>query len=211
MGGGNLNSGVKFLTLLMLFASPAYAGYFELSANGSYFKYNNGVLAGRISETTIRRYGFGIAYRFLSNTAIELSYSNSKNMDEFSQFEDVTGVNRLDINRNTITQNISVDLILDFATKKSRFRPYIRGGGGYTIRQAESAINRVVTATEAVTALAPISEKSQSVTAQAGVGLKYFILDRIALEGAYTIFASELDQPSVLIHHTFSGGLRFVF
>lgn len=197
-------------SLSLVVARSAQAGQYEISANGSYYKYDNGVMAGDASETTIRRLGGGISYSFVESTALEVSYSDTRNTDSFSQVSrDETLKFRVD--RVTEIKNLSVDLVIGFSDRRAKFRPYIRGGGGYTART--TATNGVETDLTD-DSRAPLNEEiteSKSVTAQAGLGFKYYLVDRVALEFSYTMFASELDQPTVYMHHSISGGLRVVF
>lgn len=188
----------------------ALAGYFEISGNGSYYKYDNGVMAGDPSQTISRRLGGGISYSFLENTALEVSYSDTQNTDEFSQ---VSGGETLKwrVNRLTRIQNVSLDLVIGFSGRRERFRPYLRGGGGYTIRETTITGTETDLASESRTPLAVQSSSTKSVTAQAGAGFKYFLVDRVALELSYTLFASELDQPVIFLNHAFAAGLRVVF
>lgn len=209
-----MNQFVIVLTLLIasIFAATkeAHAGQYELSANGSYYKYDNGTLAGDASSTTISRVGAGISYSFLENTALEISYSDQKTTDVFSQIS-TDETMKWHFARTTRIKNVSLDLVIGFSGKGSRFKPYLRGGGGYTIRTATVSGDQTDLADDSETDIDVQATESKSVTAQAGTGFKYYLADRIALEFSYTIFGSELDKPKVYIHHAVAGGLRIVF
>ena len=205
---------VRLLTLALFLGWPgvrnAQAGAYEISANGSFYKYDNGVIAGDSSVTTIRRMGGGISYSFLESTALEVSYSDTRNTDTFSQISRDQTL-KWQIERVTRIQNLSLDLVIGFSERQARFRPYIRGGGGYTVRAtATNGVETDLTDNGRADLKEEITE-SESVTAQAGTGFKYYLADRVALEFSYTIFASELDQPTIYMHHSVAGGLRIVF
>ncbi|HVJ64650.1 MAG TPA: outer membrane beta-barrel protein [Bdellovibrionota bacterium] len=203
---------VIVLTLGVGILLPAFAeaGYYEISANGSFYRYDNGIIAGDASQTTSRRLGGGISYSFLESTALEVSYSDTRNSDEFSQISaDETRKWRL--NRVTQIQNVSIDLVIGFSGRRERFRPYIRGGGGYTIRKVTTGGMETDMADDSETDLDADVTESRSVTAQAGAGFKYYLADRVAIEFSYTVFASELDAPKIYMHQAIAGGLRVVF
>lgn len=208
-----MNRIVIVLTILVssLVANfEARAGYYEISANGSYYKYDNGIIAGDASESKSRRLGGGISYSFLESTALEVSYSDTQNTDLFSQVSgDETFKWRIE--RLTRVQNVSLDLVIGFSGRREKFRPYIRGGGGYTIRTTTIGGKEIDLTTEAQSDLTDKTTKTKSVTAQAGAGFKYYLVDRVAIELSYTMFASELDQPTIYLNHAFAGGLRVVF
>jgi hypothetical protein len=188
----------------------ARAGHFEISANGSFYKYDNGVIAGEPSSTTIRRLGGGISYSFLESTALEVSYSDTRNTDTFSQISSEQTM-RWRIDRETRIQNVSLDLVVGFSGRRARFRPYLRGGGGYTMRTTSTGGVEIDLTDDSQENLDLEVAQTKSVTAQAGFGFKYFIVDRVALEFSYTMFASQLDQPTVYMHHALAGGMRVVF
>lgn len=194
-----------------LSASAAHAGFFEISANGSFFKYNNGLVGGEPSSTIIRRLGGGLGYRFLQNTSIELNYTHSRNQDQFTQDSaQISSIWRIE--KLSEFQNLSLSLVIEFTGKNSPFRPYIRGGGGYMIRKttlAGKATNRI---TEVVTDLEFNQEpETQTASADGGIGFKLFVADSIALEFSGNVYATDLDKSEIYLHYSYTGGLRFVF
>lgn len=202
------NATALILTLLTVF--QARAGYFEISANGAYSKFDNGLVGNVNSTSTVQRLGGGLAYRFLSSTAIELSYMDSKSIDRFGQQDDVAGYD-YDLTKITRVQNSSLDLILDFADKKSRFRPYIRGGGGYMTRQIRISGTRKDRSSLVETPLTVSDPKYYSASATGGIGFKIFIADSVAIDASYTLYVTDLDKPSIYVHYSAAGGLRFLF
>lgn len=188
----------------------AVAGSYEISANGSYYKYDNGIIAGDSSQTISQRLGGGISYSFLETTALEISYSDTLNTDVFSQISRDDTL-KWRVQRLTRVQNASLDLVIGFSDRRARFRPYIRGGGGYTIRTTTVTGTETDLTDDSKSALAKELTVSRSITAQAGAGFKYYLVDRVALEFSYTLFASELDQPTIYLNQALAAGLRIVF
>lgn len=195
----------------LLSAERSHAGYFEISGNGAYYKYNNGPVGGVDATTIVQRWGGGLAYRFLANTSIELSYSDSKNTDRYGQQDDVAGY-RYDITKVTQIQNTSLDLVLDFADKKSRFRPFVRAGGGYMNRKIRMTGTRTqLEDTTDTTALTPYAVNYYSASATAGIGFKVFVADAIAIETSGNAYATDLDKSEMYIHYSAAVGLRLLF
>lgn len=187
------------------------SGYFELSGNGSYYRYNNGVVAGDQNYTSIQRVGAGMAYRFLTNTAVELGYSESKTKETLTQTTS-DGSLRLRSNKTSSFKIMSLDLLLYFNQKGSRFRPYIRGGGGYTIRRVKLEGTQVdVLAGNVESRLSDSSPTIYSWSANTGLGFNLYVLERIAFEASGTAYLTELDKPTIYIHYSIAGGLRYIF
>ena len=67
-----------FLLSTLSLSTNIFAGYFEISGNGSYYLYNNGKTLGEQNTTSVQRLGLGLGYNFTSNTSIEFKYTNSK-------------------------------------------------------------------------------------------------------------------------------------
>jgi hypothetical protein len=198
----------------MLFLVPqawSQAGYFELSANGSYYKYNNGSVGGELSTSINRRFGGGLAYNFLSNTSVELQYTNSRNDSRYSQQETGSDI-RYRLNRSDGFQNLSLNLVLHLSSKGSAFRPYVTGGGGYMIRTTTLNGTAYDTLTKAESKLdfQKIPDE-KSISANAGFGLKMYVAQAIALELSFTVFATDLDKETVYLHYSAAGGLRYLF
>ncbi len=196
---------------LLFSGAESYAGNFELSFNGSYFKRNNGPIAGANSFTTIQSLGGGVGYYFVQNTGIELSYKNSKSTDIFNQ-EVPSIVNPVTTTRSTELDDISVSLILEMGGRKSSVRPYVRGGVGYMVRKtAQSGTTRAVGGSETLPIYLGGVSTTNSMSANTGLGVKFFFLSSTALELSGTIYATELTEDTIYLHYSFSGGIKFVF
>jgi outer membrane protein W len=199
------------LALVVCLPCGAKAGYVELSGNGSYFKYNNGVVGGVQSNTTSKKIGGGIAYRFLANTSFEINYIFSRSYDRFGQQGDSFTSDYV-INKTTDVQNLSVSLVIDFADKRSTFRPYMSGGIGYMIRKTQLDGTGTDKATLITSDLVFTNDPEiKSASANGGIGFKYFVADSVAIEIGGTIYATDLDKTEIYLHYAATGGLRIVF
>ncbi len=206
-----------YIFLLFLFSLNVYAqskdggGYFEVFANGSWYRYNYGKVAGENNYSTVTAFGGGLAYRFLSNTSFEVAYQETKTVDKFTQdIPDLAQILR--IKKTTRVQIMSASLILDLADRRSTFRPFLKAGGGYMIRHTQYAgtgVDRITNTESQLNIKDP--EKSESATAQIGMGLKIFIAESLALETSGTGYASDLDKDVIYIHYSVSGGVRYIF
>jgi len=212
LGGNLIRCLFRFGLLGFLFSSSwAYAGYLELSANGSYYKQNNGLQDGEISTAVTTRVGAGIAYRFLSQTAIEIAYLKSTNQDKYGQ-DIVSEPNVFFINRETETQNISLNLILYFAGRQSAFRPYIRGGAGYmTVKTIISgtSVSRLDSSSSPLTFAG--QPNISSISADGGLGIDAYVADQLALEASFTVYGTDLDKPQIYLHYSLVGGIKLIF
>jgi|GEM_PF-1126467 len=188
-------------------------GYFELSLNGSWYRYSNGVLENELATTTNVRAGAGLAYRFLSNTAVEVNYMNSRTIDHYAVALTPAGglTERVIVNKTSDMHNLSLSLVLYFAPKGAQFRPYIRGGGGLMVRQSKLGVTNAETGGPSSTVASAISPVEKSVSADGGIGVNLFVADAIALEGVFNVYATDLDKPEILLSYAASGGLRFIF
>ena len=200
---------------LGLYASSAQAGYFEISANGAYYKYTNGKTLGEINAETTKRFGAGIAYNFFGNVLLELKYTRSQKADKYTQLSTLNGTpdTIYRINRETLFDNYGANLVLEFAPRKAQFRPYVSGGIGYMKRSEQTSgtsEDAILEDGETQLQFNPTPE-SRSISADAGIGFKLFIVERLAIEGSFNVLATDLDKEEVYLHYQGSGGLRFLF
>jgi hypothetical protein len=202
----------QLLPLLCLLGTSASAGYFELSANGSYYSYSNGVVAGEKSTETTVRWGSGIAYRFMQNASIEFKYSRSMNTEKYAQVSQAES--RLyRIKRTSQYNNYSVGLNLDFADRKAAFRPFVSGGVGYMIRSEKLGGTYEDTLLDEGRTELEFNQPDEvrSLSADAGLGFKIFVADAVAIEISGNIIATDLDKEEIFLHYSAAGGLRFLF
>lgn len=204
-----LTQRIRLVALAAALGLPAaaHAGYWELSGNGAYYKYDNGVVGNVDSTTTVTKWGGGLAYRFLTNTAIELSYTVQKTVDVYGQ--ETSSDISFDVTKTNLMKTTSLDLVLDFADKKSRFRPFIRGGGGY-VEQTQT-LNVTQIDSQGNTQLPKQKYKAYAASANAGLGFKIFVAEIIAIEASFNMVATDLDKSAMRIFYSGAGGLRIVF
>jgi hypothetical protein len=199
--------------LSLFYSNTAIAGYFELSANGSYYKYNNGQTFGEQNTTTVQRVGAGLGYNFFGNAQIEFKYTRSRNLDKYTQLAlgDVGRIYR--IQRTSEINNFGLNLVLEFANRRAPFRPYITGGLGYMIRKSDT--QGTYEDSVLLDGQKPLDFSKEdpisSISADGGIGFKLFIADRVAFEASFNVFATDLDKSEVFLHYSAAGGLRYIF
>jgi opacity protein-like surface antigen len=199
------------LCLFTLSSVKTLAGYFELSANGSYYKYNFGMSGGQPTYNLTKQIGGGVAYRLLSNTSLEFAYSYSNSLDvgaaDIATLPDIYY-----INKTTEITNYSINLVLNFADRKASFSPYISGGGGYMIRkitQTGTKVDRITNDSSVAEFSSTPQEKSAS--ANGSFGLKMYMTDSLALDLKGTVYATDLDKSEIYLHYSLTGGVKFLF
>jgi hypothetical protein len=101
--------------------------------------------------------------------------------------------------------------VLYFADKNSSFRPYIRGGGGMMLRSSRIAATDTSTGSASDLITSSNQPVEKSISADAGVGLNYFVTNSVALEGSFSVFATDLDKSDIFLHYAAAGGLKFLF
>lgn len=122
------------LLALALGSASASAGFFELgaSANYRYSGYDPNNYIQSLSYTASGSYYFG------EMCAIEVNYTTGYSKQVSGGKGDALDP------RETIEDNIeliSTDLVLSFAARQDPFRPYIKLGGGYLIKDRYRRIN----------------------------------------------------------------------
>ncbi len=199
-------------------AKGAANGYFEFTVNGAWYRYSEGLRYGELATETISRFGAGIAYRFLSNTALEISYMTSSTRDKYrTEVNNGGTAEHLLVDSINRTQNLSMNIMLYLTDRSASFRPYIKGGIGVSMKGATFDAYTVDGTTGLDTKnLSPLMPSyklaaEKSLTANGGLGLSYFLLNSVALELAGSVYASDIDKAKIFLDYSVTGGLRFVF
>ncbi len=127
---------MRWITLLLLSAGalPAWAGFFELGAAANY-RYSGYDPNNFVQSLT---YTASASYYFWEMCAWELNYTTgySKQVNQ--------GTTKID-NRETVEDNIqltALDLVLSFAARQDPFRPYVKVGAGYLVKDRFFQVNK---------------------------------------------------------------------
>jgi hypothetical protein len=178
----------KFVLFFILMASVhAQAGYFEIGGSGSYRKSS----LDADHYTTFRSGTGSIAYYFWELSALELSYTKSRQDESTKDYE-----------ARYYTTFYGADLIFTLATKQSLFQPYIKVGGAYMDKTGSyKLIASNVTIIPEVKGWAP----------SAGLGFKIIVGEHIAIKVGIDAWSSPVSQDVVTYDYAGRVGLSFIF
>ncbi len=181
---------IKYVLAVILFLSlshDAYAGYFEVSASGSYRKttYDK-------DNYSVYRSGTGsIAYYFWELSALEVSYTKAR-QDEV----------KTDYEARSFVTFYGADLIFTLASRQSLFQPYIKVGAAYQDKKTSyKQLN------QAVIELTPVQGWAPS----GGVGFKFIIGKNVAIKAGIDAWSSPISQDDVTYDYAARLGLSFIF
>lgn len=178
---------ILFILINFILAPQIYAmGYYEIALNGSISKFYN----NEVSYTKTNVVGGSLAYRFISTSAIELSYSNT--------FQVVTAP--YSTTKGTIDV-VSINLIVYILGNQYNLQPYIKGGPGYMNRRYQYLTDGFST----------IESKDESMTATFGGGVKYMFIENLGLQGEATCYISDFKAQTRFINYTITAGITVRF
>lgn len=180
----------------IIFASPsAFAGFVELgaSANYRYSGYND---SNYIQSLT---YTASFSYYFWEMCAAELNYTTGYS-------KQVSGGTGTTIDpRETIEDNIeltSADLVFSFAGRQDPFRPYIKLGGGYLIKDRYRQINE-----DNEDHIA----HQEGVVPSGGLGLALNVTQALSLKIGVDAWTSPLRVQPVIVDYAGRAGISWIF
>lgn len=178
----------KLFLLIILFVAPyAHAGYYEISASGSYRKttYDK-------DNYTVYKSGTGsIAYYFWELSALELSYTKARQDDIKTDYEA----------RSYVTF-YGADLIFTLASRQSLFQPYIKVGMAYQDKETSyKQTNTNVVILPEVKGWAP----------SAGLGFKFIIGQHLAIKAGIDAWSSPLSESDTTYDYAGRLGLSLIF
>jgi len=179
---------------LLLSSAPAFAGFIELGASANYRSsgYNE---FNRIESLT---YTASFSYYFMENCAWELNYTTgySKQLTK--------GPAELD-DQDLVEDNIdmaSMDIVLSFAGRQDPFRPYIKAGAGYLIKERFRQINngdknRLY--------------KQEGIVPSGGVGLSINLTKELSMKFGMEAWTSPLKTKPVVVDYAGRAGVAWIF
>lgn len=184
-----------FILIALLFSSlPAFAGFIELGASANYRSsgYNE---FNKIESLT---YTASFSYYFMENCAWELNYTTGYSLQL------TKGPNELD-DKDRVEDNIdmgSTDLVLSFANREDPFRPYIKAGVGYLVKERFRQINngdknRLY--------------KQEGIVPSGGVGLSINLTKELSVKIGIEAWSSPLKQKPVVVDYAGRAGISWIF
>lgn len=170
---------MKYLVFfLVLFASSfTYAGVVEVGGSFNYRQtsYGYDTATNTTSLTIYQSYTASLAYYFSEMSAIEFSYTSGLNNDIRPQY-----------NADTFFQIYGADLVLTFGSRESSLRPYIKGGGGYQLKQTMYK----------QPGFSPIIDKLSGPSFSAGFGFKFGLTQNLSLKAGIEGWTTPLGKDT---------------
>jgi hypothetical protein len=181
---------------VMAFAGlQAHAGFFELgaSANYRYSGYDTNNFIQSLSYTA------SVSYYFWEMCAFEVNYTTGYS----KQVSGGTGTS-MDP-KETIEDNIELtsgDIVISFAGRQDPFRPYVKLGGGYLIKDRYRQINQD-------------SEKliahQEGVVPSGGLGLAINLTQALNVKIGLDAWTSPLKVKPVIVDYAGRAGISWMF
>jgi hypothetical protein len=168
----------SFLFLVILTSNAQCIGLFELGGSANY---KQSYISPEARDQTINYTG-SLSYYFLSQSALELSYTNGQSYRHSSS----TDFNVQNIYNYSIA---GADLVLVFAERNSRLVPYIKMGGARYLNKRITT-NLVDRATGNILAT-NVEEIRPTTVPSAGIGVKISLTQTISLKLGIDAWASQ--------------------
>lgn len=188
---------MRILSLLLfsIFSSSAFAGFIEFgaSANYRYSGYNANNFVQSLTYTGT------VSYYFWEMCAFELNYTTGYSKQVSG------GVGTTLDPRETIEDNIALtalDVVLSFAGRKDPFRPYIKLGAGYLIKDRYRQINQDNE---------DLIAHQEGVVPSGGLGLAFNITENLSIKVGVDAWTSPLREQPVIVDYAGRAGISWIF
>ncbi len=182
------------LPLILLVSNPVFAGFFELSASGSYVKHT----VDEINYEESKDATASVSYYFWQQSAIELSYTSALKITNVG----VLGNTATYTNIQSESRLIGADFVLSFADKSAPFRPYIKLGAVH-IHKKIIEQNGGFEAFE--------HPYSDGVAPSVGIGLKISLTETLSIKLGAESWTTPLSQDKVTYDYAGRAGLSWLF
>jgi outer membrane protein W len=184
-----------FLIALTLGSASAWAGFFEVgaSANYRYSGYDPNNYIQSLSYTA------SVSYYFWEMCALEVNYTTGYS-------KQVSGGSGVGIDtRETIEDNIeltSADVVMSFAGRQDPFRPYIKIGGGYLIKDRFRRINNDNE---------DLIAHQEGLVPSGGLGLSINLTQALSVKIGLDAWTSPLKVQPVIVDYAGRAGISWMF
>lgn len=187
---------MKWLLILLLQAAsiPAWAGFMELGGSVNYrsSRYDSDNFVESLTYTA------SVSYYFWETSALELNYTTgtSKQVSKGATPTDP---------KFTVEDNIdmtSLDLVLSFAERQAPFRPYVKLGAGYLVKERFRKVND--------SPRERISEQS-GIVPSGGLGLSVNITKTFSIKLGLDAWTSPMNEKPVVVDYAGRAGLSWIF
>jgi outer membrane protein W len=185
---------ILFFFIISLVSASASAGFIEIGASANY-RYSGYDPKNYIQSLT---YTASVSYYFWEMCAWELNYTTgySKQVTQGTQSIDP---------KETVEDNIeltSLDLVLSFAGRQDPFRPYIKAGAGYLIKERFRRINE--DSTESIS-------RQEGPVPSGGVGFAVNVTKDLSIKLGVDAWTSPLKVNPVVVDYAGRAGISWMF
>ncbi len=179
---------------IFLISSPGFAGFFEVSASGSYVKHT----VDEINYEEAKDATASISYYFWQQSAFEVSYTSGLKTTNVG----ILGNTATYTNIQSESRLIGADFVLSFADKTAPFRPYIKVGVVH-IHKKIIEQNGGFEAFE--------HPYADGMAPSAGIGLKIALTDTLSIKLGAESWTTPLAQDKVTYDYAGRAGLSWLF
>ena len=182
------------LFLVSVFSSLTFAGFFEISASGSYVKHT----VDEINFEESKDATASISYYFWQQSAIEISYTSGLKTTNVG----VLGTVSTYTNIQSESRLVGADFVLSFADKSAPFRPYIKLGAVHIhkkIIQQDGGFEAFE------------HPYTDGVAPSVGIGLKIALTETLSIKVGGESWTTPLSQDKVTYDYAGRAGLSWLF
>lgn len=172
--------------IILLISQAAWAGLFELSATGSYRKQHYDSTHNESMESVTG----SLAYYFWEMTAFEMSYTvgNAEQVQpEYTAYQSFKAY--------------GANLLLTMANRDSAFKPYLKVGAAYIIKDLRYDIPN----------FEPIRIHKEGTAPTAGLGFKLMLTKQFGIKAGVEASSSPMNEDPVTYDFSASGGISLLF
>lgn len=187
---------MKWLLLLQLVAAsvPAFAGFMELGGSVNYrsSRYDDNNFVESLTYTG------SISYYFWETSALEMNYTTGTS----KQVSKATGPTE---KKFTVEDNIdmtSLDLVLSFADRQAPFRPYVKMGAGYLVKERFRKVDN--DPRERIS-------KQSGIVPSGGLGLSVNVTKTFSIKLGLDAWTSPMNEKPVVVDYAGRAGLSWIF
>ncbi|MGZ3722949.1 MAG: outer membrane beta-barrel protein [Bdellovibrionales bacterium] len=181
------------LLFILLSSASASAGFVEIGASANY-RYSGYDKTNYIQSLS---YTASASYYFWEMCAFELNYTTGYS----KQVSGGTGTDP----KETIEDNIeltSADIVLSFAGRQDPFRPYVKLGGGYLIKDRFRRIN---------SDNEDLIAHQEGIVPSGGLGLAINITQALSIKIGLDAWTSPLKTQPVIVDYAGRAGISWMF
>lgn len=184
---------ILFVTLLLT-GAQASAGFVEIGASANYR--SSGYDKNNLVESLT--YSASMSYYFWEMCAIEFTYTTGYSMQKSKGPLEADPVYKVEDNIDMA----SADLVLSFASRQDPFRPYVKAGAGYLIKERFRQVNEDDKSR---------INKQEGIVPSAGVGLSISFTKEFSLKVGVEAWTSPLKQDPVVVDYAGRAGISWIF